>query len=572
MTRIKLLIFFVESPLSMCRSTTSTGFAYALVSCCIFGLGLIAAPALSAQETDEARPEVVKTPAAETASDNADAVPEVVPFQLRPYRVRVELACSGLLGALDAEPDQFRAEVEKAVHRMYGQMWIAEVEISDWLIPGTLSRLQRLQSEQLLERYPETLSDKVLLVGLERSAGGWLISCREYDTRIQELAPVRSSKVDDVRLIAQEATRLMRDSFRPVLMLSAAVQGSDELEFFLQAGELPPSDTSAAQIADGDILRPFLRHMERREPEKLRMLQRLDLTYVRVTEFDNKLTATGISAEDVDVTVKGSTTESSVDYVDRGRVKGVLISHGNAPYGGRGRSVEQIALRQRPLAERSRVKLVLNARQDRPLICHRVDKVAKLRWREESLTAPQRMVSDRNGEVEISVDAANPTFWLYVYSGSLLLARVPYAPGLLEFDTIKLPDDSIRLAVEGELYLFRDQLVDVVAQRAVLNGIAKQAATSGNLARLEETLKELDALPAKREFDAMLSAIRVPAVNRAKQLRNRSAERLVDRLCNDMATSVGDFFSSEKRTRELEQIQQLRRIAEQSAAVGLTTP
>ncbi len=572
MTRIDLLTSFVESVQSLCRTAMRSGITCGLISFCIVSFAQINTPALLAQETAEPPAELVKSPAAETTSDVAEAVPEVVPFQLRPYRVRVELACSGLLGTLDAEPDQLRADVVKAVQRMYGQMWMAEVGISEWLIPGTLSRLQRLTSEQLLERYPETLSDKILLVGMEQSAGGWLISCREYDTRIQELAPVRTSKIDDVRLIAQEATRLMRDSFRPVLMLSAAVQGSDELEFFLQAGELPPPDPSAAQIAEGDILRPFLRHMERREPEKLRMLQRLDLTYIRVTEFDKELTATGISADDIDVTVEGSTTDSSVDYVDRGRVKGVLISHGNAPYGGRGRSVEQIALRQRPLAERSRVKLVLNARQDRPLICHRVDKVAKLRWRDESLAAPERMVSDRNGEVEISVDAADPTFWLYVYSGSLLLARVPYAPGLLEFDTIKLPDDSIRLAVEGELYLFRDQLVDVVAQRAVLNGIAKQAATSGNLARLEEILKELDALPAKKEFDSMLNAIRVPAVNRAKQLRNRSAERLVDRLCNDMANSVGDFFSSEKRTQELEQIQQLRRIAEQSAATGRTTP
>ena len=46
----------------------------------------------------------------------------------------------------------------------------------------------------------------------------------------------------------------------------------------------------------------------------------------------------------------------------------------------------------------------------------------------------------RNGEIQIAVDPENPTFWLYVYSGSALLARVPYAPGLIPYDVMKLPE------------------------------------------------------------------------------------------------------------------------------------
>ena len=55
--------------------------------------------------------------------------------------------------------------------------------------------------------------------------------------------------------------------------------------------------------------------------------------------------------------------------------------------------------------------------------------------------------------VTLQVKEGLPTVWLYVYSGKALLARVPYAPGLRPVETVELPDDSIRLRVEGELDL-----------------------------------------------------------------------------------------------------------------------
>ena len=109
------------------------------------------------------------------------------------------------------------------------------------------------------------------------------------------------------------------------------------------------------------------------------------------------------------------------------------------------------------------------------------------------------------------MDPENPTFWLYVYSGSSLLARVPYAPGLLPQDTIKLPDDGLRLGVEGELYLFRDALVDTVAQKAVLMSLAKKASAEGRLEEVDKLIVQLDELPGQKEFMSRLNAIKTPA-------------------------------------------------------------
>jgi hypothetical protein len=342
-----------------------------------------------------------------------------------------------------------------------------------------------------------------------------------------------------------------------------------ELEFELQAGTLTPPDPTAAQIAEGDVLRPFLRQLDRRNPGKVKSLQRLDLSYIRVTSFNQELRTDAVSPEDAPVRV-ADVTSVPASYTDNGHVKGVLISHGLVPFGGRARSVQQIALRQRPAATKSRVRLVLQSRPDRPLICFRVDRVSKLRQTDVNEAPGVRMLSDRNGDIEIEVDPQNPTFWLYVYSGSVLLARVPYAPGLIPRDTMKLPDDSVRLGVEGELYLLRDQLVDMVAQKAVYMSIAKKSAAEGNVPGMEAAITQLDALPGQKRFDELLNKIKTDALTKADQQKNTGARKKVEKLCTKMGESLTLFFAGDKRLREAQEIEQLRQSAE--ARAGAAAP
>ena len=485
----------------------------------------------------------------------------VIPFAREAYRVVVEVGFSGMATQKPALRQGFVDEIRKGLDRMYGAAWNAQVEESDWLIPGGEERLNRLTTEALLLRYPESSTQKVVLIGIEESNGNFQISCREYDTRVQEMSPVLTEQTGEELNVANVATRLARDSFRPVLLFSKLTLGGGELEFLLQAGELTVPDPTAAFIRDGDVLRAFLRQMERRNPDKLRILQRLDLCYVRVTGFNTELRADVESTADTPVSVEGVTRDTSAVYDDSGHVRGVLISHGPVPYGGSGRSVQQFALRQRPAATKSRVKLVLQTRIDRPLICFRVDKVSKLRHTDSNDAPGERVLSDRNGEIEIEVDPKNPTFWLYVYSGSSLLARVPYAPGLLPQDTIKLPDDGLRLGVEGELYLFRDALVDTVAQKAVLMSLAKKASAAGKLEDVDKLIVQLDELPGQKEFMSRLNTIKTPAAEKADLQRNAGVKRKIEKLCLAMEESLTAFYSSENKIREAQELEQLRKAA-----------
>ncbi|MGV2338621.1 MAG UNVERIFIED_CONTAM: hypothetical protein LVR18_32920 [Planctomycetaceae bacterium] len=88
-------------------------------------------------------------------------------------------------------------------------------------------------------------------------------------------------------------------------------------------------------------------------------------------------------------------------------------------------------------------------------------------------------------------------------------------------ETVKLPDDSIRLGVEGDLYLLRDELVDMVAEKAVYMSIAKKASAAGDKPAFENAVTSIDALPARQQFSDRLDAIRSPGTPKGRRRPQR---------------------------------------------------
>jgi len=482
----------------------------------------------------------------------------VIPLQDRPYRVAVEVAFSGPAAAAPHLRYKLVDQIRDGFQRMYGSMWRTQVRESAWFRPGTQLQLERLTENDLRETWSEAATEKLLLVSIECGQAGFTVSCREYDTRIEELSPSLSRSVFTSQSVAHAACELGRDCFRPLLLFSGPTIDKSQLEFTLQAGNLLPPDPSAAQIAKGDVLRTFLRQMDRKNPGKVKILQRLDLCYIQITDFNRVLGTAGFSQDDAPVSLPDA-AEPSTSYTDTARVRGLLLSHGPVPFGGKGsRNLQQIAIRQRPMASSSRVKLVLRDRPDRPLVCIRVDQVPE---RDSPPEMRVRHLTDRSGELQLSVDPAKPTFWLYAFSGSTLLARIPYAPGLMPRETVKLPDDSIRLGVEGDLYLLRDELVDMVAEKAVYMSIAKKASAAGDKPAFENAVTSIDALPARQQFSDRLDAIRSPALQKADAVRNAAAKRRIESLITKMRESVDKFFAADKRVKEADELQKLRQAA-----------
>lgn len=498
--------------------------------------------------------------AATSASGAAPA--KQVPLPDRPYRVSVQVGFRGDMTTLSSFRKKTVAAIRSGFARMYGQMWNATVEESAWLIPADRWRLERMTIEEMA-RYTDDVAEKVILIAIEDLEAGYQVSCREFDVRVQEYSPVLTEHIGVASGVAATACRLGRDSFRPFLQFAnpGVDKSKGELEFLLQAGNFVPPDPSAAQIIEGDVLRTFLRQMDRRDPKKVKLLQRLDLCYIRVTAFNEVLGDGDMKDEGGEVTIEGASAPPSTAYTDTSHVRGLLLSHGPVPFGGKSRNLQQIGLRQRPAAEKSRIRMVMYDRPDRPLICARVDVVEKLRQTDTNEAPPRRILTGRDGELHLDVDPKNPTVWLYVYSGTILLARVPYAPGLIPEEIMKLPDDSLRLGVEGELYLMRDELVDMVAEKAVYMSIAKKSSEAKDAVGFKQVLGQLSSLPGKDYFQLRLNETRAPAINKATRTKNPGAKRRIEQLCTKMGDSITAFFSSERILKDATELSKMRQTA-----------
>lgn len=511
--------------------------------------------ASNAQPTDETPPGETTAPPAESAEGNSETPavsetpqpeepPKEIPFKSLPYSVHVGLGFQSRCLPDQEDRDRVLQSVKYALSRMYGRMWQVDVEFNEWLSPADQRRLSWLVDDDMLPRVSEEEYHKAFIVTIESDGPSFVISAREYDSRIQELTPIYSRNTLDVRSIASITSQLLRDTFRPCVLYERGYQneeGRPLMEMQVQAGELLPPDPSAEQVTENDVLRPFVRQMDRRNPLKLSKLLRLDLSYVRVMEVDRENAP--------------------------GRIQGFFITHSPfSPFGSKGRRIQHFAVRQRPAAEESSVRIVLRGRPDKPLVSHRLAIAYQLDWKDPEDGPQTQLVSDRDGEVVIQRREGHPTFWLRVYSGRSLLARVPYAPGLIPSDLIELPDDSIRLSVEGEIQLLADELVDSIALGAVLMARARKSAEGGDTAQFEAILDRMGRVPGREYFLDKISNVKIPAVKEADA--RRLSTRKIRELCESLESSVNNFFKEDRvRERQIE-LEQLKVVAAQKAAAN----
>ena len=455
----------------------------------------------------------------------ADAPGSPAPLEQRPYRVRISVAFSGSTALLPPFRRQIVDSLRAAVERGYGRMFRADFETNGWISPPSKLGLQRIESPHMLERFRGAFDvnvdgyDKVFLLTVEADGPRFEICGREWDARSQRLTSVETVDTYQPREVATQAFSLLPRLFRPVLQVESIKPRNVEMR--LQGAIFPPVDPALGQLRETDVVIPYFRYADKKDV--VRRIQFLPWTYVAIDS------ASGAYS-----------------------VGSVISPYFANPLGsGRRRNVQVLATRVRPLAASSRLKMVYQTDESIPLIGYNVQLVPKRHYRDEPRKPPVTQFSGRDGYVHIPVDPDEPVVWVYVYSGSALLARVPYVPGISTDETIPLPDDSIRLAVEGEVDLLRGNLIDTVARRATLMALARMADDNAKLKPaqrrtiIDEKFRELYRLPGREDFQTRLATIREPALLQARGLKNKFAERRIQKLCDDTAKLIDHYLDLE---------------------------
>ncbi len=479
------------------------------------------------------------------------------PIELRPYQIQISIAFGHSPELNAGFRDGIFRDVADASRRLLGQMWILDVSENRWLFPRNQTGLGRLSAEKLRDRYQEKTIDKVFLFVVDSDGSGLQISGREWDKSTQSISPLVKRWIYDRRALGAEVFAMSQELFRPI----SEIDDVDEQDVFVRvrAGEYLPADPDAAQLKPQDLLQPYMRYLDRKLV--LQKVQMMPWSYLVVQK------------------------------TNRGRIECQFKTGLRNPLGGKSRRrVEVFASRLNRIADRTRLKLMPTSNVSRPLYGYSVSIAPKHpremakpaepagnqaakdgesakdngggKRKQDDPAAMQytRLLSDRSGRVEIKVDEKNSVVWLYVRSGKNLLAILPFAPGIAAEEIMKLPDDALRLGVEGSLALLEAELIDTVARRALLMAMATSHSRKDKWDQVDGIFEQLDDLPKTKFFESKLTAIRFPAIKAAEELRDRRSQSKIKKLCNQMLQSIRQHLDPTKPKELKAELEELRKL------------
>lgn len=383
-------------------------------------------------------------------------------WEMTPYKTTVRLAMDanvrqdvGLAGDLPT------AIVER-VDNLVGAAWQLSVEPANGnLREKILHRIETLTIDDFGQN-TEGL-DKVVALAVGSSTEGFQLTAREYDVRTQAWGSVAKGNATQKRLVADVAFDVLWQAFAPV----AQVDVDADKRVFLRprAAALPLRDPTLQMIHTGDLFQPIIRKVDRKGKAAKAGVQPMPWTYLVV----NEITA-------MQATCK---MQSGLRQSLGGRRRG---------------QSEQLAIAVRPLGSSTRLTVLGRGKPPKPLPGY--DVFGQIPDQKEIQLIGR---TDANGQVEVpAIDS--PVRILYVKGGGILLARLPMVPGLNATATAEVADDDVRLGFEGFLTAVSDDVVDLVARRAILIARARNRMESGKLDEAEKFFDELRRLPAPEEI------------------------------------------------------------------------
>ena len=172
---------------------------------------------------------------------------------------------------------------------------------------------------------------------------------------------------------------------------------------------------------------------------------------------------------------------------------------------------------------------------------------------------PVSLMTDRDGTVTITGDGSNMPIMLAVHSGKSALAKVPLLPGLEAETQVRLPDDTVRLNVEGQLAVLEAEVIDAVAKRAVLMARTRSAIRENDWKSVDEFLKRIDEISGPARLQTELTIIRERGVSAALARKDTSAQRRIERLCSQTSELIETYLSLEKVRQFREETAELRK-------------
>jgi len=393
---------------------------------------------------------------------------------------------------------------------------------------------------------PPVTVDKIFPVSVEVEGGSYIISAREWDRESELLTTVRTRTTIDRRTISLQILRLLGEVFRPITLIDEATPQTARIKY--KAGEFPPGDPAFALAKKDAMYVPFFRYLDRNKV--MQKLQFLPWSYITATN------------------------------VERIRASCELATGVKTPLGSfKRRRMELRALALKPHTDQTTLTLVPKRNRTRPLVGYLVAVYDEIPppppepGEEPKEDVPEREKpdiyrSDRFGNVTIPVDPNKALQWVFIRSGSSLLAKFPLVAGAERQMTVECPDDTIRLDVEGQIVLLQSRLVDTIAKQAMVKAMITNRVKKGEWKKVDESLKELDELATIQSFETLVSEIQYPALKKAEERGDRSSKGRIKKLGAAVLKIARIHLDQEKIDEFREDIIQQRQLDDPNAPRG----
>jgi hypothetical protein len=371
-----------------------------------------------------------------------------------------------------------------------------------------LASLEALTFDNLPPELLEGEDDKAILLAIDYRNGDFIVGARDFDLRCRlDAAPVFRRAVDRATL-GEEAFKAVLAAFAPLAQIESDPDKPDKLQFKLRlrAGALPVLDPALLAIRPGDAFRGAIRFNDREG--KLRKLMPLDWTFLMVQE------------------VNGSELDAK------------LCTGLRSPLSGRRRGrTEQLALLTRPPGGGTRLQLRSRALAGKPGSARPLAGYEIYSHPADSPTTTLLGRTDGRGELTVPADGSLVRVLLVKHGGETM-ARLPIIPGLFRVAQAEVPDDDARLAAEGQVTGLQENLIELVANRAVLMVQIRARMKDGKLDEAKRLMEELRKLGRQDELSLLIDLRKRAAVSDDPRMQKK-----IDRLFEDTREIVNRFLT-----------------------------
>lgn len=423
-------------------------------------------------------------------------------WELTPYRIR-------LFAAMQDSPElgpEARAEIARGLltrcETAIGAAWDVSIgEISPRLRNRMSVDSLAAITADLLPQDSDSF-DKIMLVAVGVSPGGYLVSAREFDVRTQVFGPIVEMPAAQASKIGDAAFAAIWRAFSPLALV--AESKSKEATLRLRAGNLPLRDKTLAPVHKGDVFQAVVRYLDREG--KLRRAVEVPWTFLLVEKIE-----------------------------PRGMHCSVHSAMIGALSGRRRGRVELLALAVRPGNDSTRLLLKARTEPHQPLSGYDVS----ARLPGETKTTPLGRTG-ADGSLRIAAVEQSPLLVLDVKCGGAILARLPMVPGLTAVLEAEVPSVDQHLEVEGFITGMQEELIDLVTRREVLIARTKKHIEAAEWDEARAAVNELRSLQTRAELLRILDRRQETVA-----VKDTWTKKKIETLFADTRTLLNKFLDPE---------------------------